>query len=130
MRTALGLALLLALPLASYAQGTGADEVTRQVLPGNVGPYMGAAPHERYHYGNIQPLYLGGWNSRSFYDAEYLDRLDRQEKFGHRWPSAKYGSEFQVNRINNEYLQKSEQLDRPSRVRVGIGGFFGRGRIR
>lgn len=124
----LSFAALLSLPLASYAQGSGSDEVTRQVLPGNIGPYYGASYFERYHYGNIQPLYLN-WNSRSFYDMEYLDRLERQEKFGHRWPSAKYGSEFQVNRINQEYLQKSERLDNP-RVRASVGGgiFFGRWR--
>lgn len=123
----LSVAFFLAMPLASYAQGTGADEVTRQVLRGNVGPYYGASYYERYHYGNIQPLNLT-WNSRFFYDAEYQDRLDRQEKFGHRWPSAKYGSDFQVNRINQEYLQRSEQLEKPRRWTIGTGAFWGRAR--
>lgn len=121
----LSVTIFLAMPLAGYAQSTGVDEVTRQALRGNVGPYEGASYFERYHYGNIQPL--GMWNSRSFYDLEYLDRLDRQEKFGHRWPSAKYGSEFQVNRINNEYEKRVEQQERTrSRFSFGTGAFFGR----
>lgn len=127
LRYSLAISLLCVgvMPLALHAQGIGSDEVTRQVLPGNIGPYQGASYHERYHYGNIQPL--GIWNSRSFYDLEYLDRLDRQEKFGHRWPSAKYGSDFQVERINREYMQRMDQLDRP-RIRASVGGgwFFGR----
>jgi hypothetical protein len=124
------LAFVLALPLASYAQGTGPDEITRQAYRGNVGPWEGASYHERYHYGAVQPLY-GIWNSRNFYDLEYLDRLDRLEKFGHRWPSAKYGSEFQYGRIENEYQKRNEQLDHP-RVRASVGGgfLFGRSRWR
>lgn len=121
--------ILVALPTLSQAQGIGSDEVTRQVLRGNVGPYQGASYHERYHYGSIQPIY-GVWNSRSFYDLEYLDRIDRQEKFGHRWPSAKYGSDFQVERINREYMQRTEQIENP-RIRANVGvGFFGRLRNR
>lgn len=123
--TLLSIALLLAWPLASFAQGTGADEVTRQVLRGNVGPYYGASYYERYHYGNIQPLNIT-WDRKFFYDAEYQDRLDRQAMFGHRWPSAKYGSDFQVNRINQEYLQKTEQIEKPSRFSIGFGSFWGR----
>lgn len=125
--TLLSVAFLLAVPLASYAQGIGSDEITRQANRGNVGPYEGASYYERYHYGNIQPLYLN-WNSRQFYEMEYLDRLDRQEKFGSRWPSAKYGSEFQVERINREFTQRMEKLDTPSNVTVSVGGggFFSR----
>ncbi|HMO34708.1 MAG TPA: hypothetical protein PKA06_01570 [Gemmatales bacterium] len=124
------LAGLLLVPAISFAQGSGPDEVSRQVLPGNVGPYMNASPHERYHYGNIQPLYLN-FGASSFYDLEYLDRLDRQEKFGHRWPSARLGSEFQVNRINNEYLERTERLERTrGRIFVGGGLWFGRSRWR
>lgn len=119
------LIFFLALPLASFAQSTGVDEITRQALPGNVGPYQGASYFERYHYGNIQPL--GLWNSKSFYDLEYLDRLDRQEKFGHKWPSAKYGSDFQVERINREYVKRVEDQDRArGRVSASAGFFFGR----
>jgi len=130
MRHAIIVSALLLTPVLSYAQGSGPDEVTRQVLPGNVGPYMGASPHERYHYGNIQPLYLN-FDSRTFYDLEYLDRLDRQEKFGHKWPSAKYGSEFQVNRINKEYIERSDRLENSrGRVFFGGGAFFGRSRWR
>lgn len=126
-RTFFTLMFLLALPAIGFAQGTGVDEVTRQVLPGNVGPYEGASYHNRYHYGNIQPL--GIWNSRSFYDLEYLDRLDRQEKFGHRWPSAKYGSDFQVERINREYVKRVEDQNRSrGRFSFGAGAFFGRAR--
>jgi len=128
--TLLSVAFLLALPLASYAQGIGSDEITRQANRGNVGPYEGASYYERYHYGNIQPLYLS-WNSRQFYEMEYLDRLDRQEKFGSRWPSAKYGSEFQVERINRDYMQRMDQLDHPkAQISVGGGGFFSRLRNR
>lgn len=123
--TVIAVSLFLALPLAGYGQSTGVDEVTRQALRGNVGPYEGASYFERYHYGNIQPL--GIWNSRSFYDLEYLDRLDRQEKFGHRWPSAKYGSEFQVERINREYIKRMDDLDKSrNRFSFGSGVFFGR----
>lgn len=128
--TLLSVAFLLALPLAGYAQGIGSDEITRQANRGNVGPYEGASYYERYHYGNIQPLYLN-WNSRQFYEQEYLDRLDRQEKFGSRWPSAKYGSDFQIDRINREFNQRMEKLDTPSNVTVSVGGgFFSRFRGR
>ncbi len=128
--TLLSVAFLLAIPLASYAQGIGSDEITRQANRGNVGPYEGASYYERYHYGNIQPLYAF-WNSRQFYDMEYLDRLDRQEKFGSRWPSAKYGSEFQVERINRDFTRRMDQLDNPkAQVTVSGGGFFSRFRNR
>jgi hypothetical protein len=123
--TLIAVTLFLALPLAGHAQSTGVDEITRQALRGNVGPYEGASYFERYHYGNIQPL--GIWSSRSFYDLEYLDRLDRQEKFGSRWPSAKYGSEFQVERINREYIKRMDDLDKSrSRFSFSTGAFFGR----
>jgi hypothetical protein len=123
--------LLLLTPALTLAQGTGPDEITRQVLPGNVGPYQGASSHERYHYGSIQPfpMFMNARSAHSFYDLEYLDRLDRQEKFGHRWPSAKYGSEFQVNRINREYVDRSERIERSrGRFLFSGGAFFGRWR--
>lgn len=125
----LSVTFLLAMPLAASAQGIGSDEITRQANRGNVGPYEGASYYERYHYGNIQPLYAF-WNSRQFYDMEYLDRLDRQEKFGSRWPSAKYGSEFQVERINREYLQRIQKNDHSNLSFSAGGGYFSRWRSR
>lgn len=130
MRSATIVGLLLLTPLFANAQGSGPDEVSRQVIPGTLNPYMGASPFERYNYGNIQPLYLN-FNARSFSDLEYLDRMDRQEKFGHKWPSAKYGSEFQQNRINNEYIERTERLENnKGRFSFSGGAFFGRSRWR
>jgi len=126
IRTMLGLVWLLYCPLPTFAQGTGVDELQRQLGPAVTTPYLGANLMERYNYHPYTPLYLN-WNSRQFYTQEYLDRMDRLEKFGDRWPSAKYGTEFQVNRIQNAYAQRMEIVDGP-RPRVWFGGgvLFGR----
>jgi hypothetical protein len=58
----------------------------------------------------------------------YQDRMDRLEKFGDRWPSAKYGTEFQVNRIQNEYAKDIGVYEAPRRGWFSGGGLFGRWR--
>lgn len=120
----LGLAWFLGLPALGFGQSSAPDELHRQLSPGVTAPYGGANFMERYNYHPYQPLYLN-WDSSRFYSLEYLDRLDRLEKFGHRWPSAKFGTEFQVNRVDQEYARRVEQVESP-RVDARGGFFFGR----
>jgi hypothetical protein len=121
----LGLVVVLATTQVSFAQTNGPDELQRQVNPGVVAPYLGANLMERYNYHPYIPLYLN-FDSQRFYYLEYQDRLERAAMFGHRWPSAKFGPEFQFQRIDNEYNRQVEVLERPHRFRTGGGLFFGR----
>jgi hypothetical protein len=121
--------LVLSFPGIAPAQGLGPDELTRQVNPGVVPPYEGAGQVERYSYNRYMvPLYFH-WDAQRFYDLEYQDRLERQAKFGWRWPSAKQGSDFQVQRIQSDYERRAESLESMRNRRgwyVGGGAVFGR----
>jgi hypothetical protein len=120
----LGLAWIVCGPQAGFGQ----DELHRQLGPGVVAPYYGANLMERYNYYPYAPLYLN-WDSQRFHSLVYMDRMDRLEKFGDRWPSAKYGTEFQVNRIQNEYAKDTGVYeDRPRRGWFSGGVLFGRWR--
>ncbi len=129
--TMLAALVVLSLPSMSNAQGLGPDELTRQVNPGIVAPYLGAGHVERYNYNQYMvPMYFY-WDSQRFYDLEYEDRLDRWAKFGHRWPSAKRGSDFQLQRIQKEQERRAQVIDESSSRRgrwFGGGVFFGKSR--
>jgi len=128
--TMLFLVSLFIWPQPCQAQGgLGPDELSRQVNRGVVPPYEGAGQVERYNHNlYMVPLYLN-FDSQRFYHQEYQDRLDRLAKFGDRWPSAKYGSDFQLQRVENEYDRQAQSIDEKKSHRhwtFGSGAFFGR----
>ncbi len=63
-------------------------EYDNQLQPGAVVPYNGAPYSERYNYYAGPAFYLGTGN---YYDhivyMDYLDRLDRAQRFGYRIPA-------------------------------------------
>ena len=63
----------------------GWGEYDRQLQPGAVTPYDGAPFSERYGYYAGPMLYLGTGYDHFVY-MDYLDRLERAEKFGYRIP--------------------------------------------
>lgn len=97
-----GLIFLAAEPC--QAQSFMSQELLRQLSPGASFPHEGETLTQRYGY-NIGAPFYPGFNTSRFSYLEYLDRLDRQEKFGHLWPSRKYGSDYQVEMIQREYWQ-------------------------
>jgi hypothetical protein len=92
------LACWLGLPGDSRAQGLGIrwSEYDRQLAPGASVPYDGAPYSERYGFYAGPAFYFGigvGWgypNTRcvasEFDYIEYIDRVERAEKFGYRIP--------------------------------------------
>jgi hypothetical protein len=96
------LALLCILPLPCHAQGFGGGELERSLRPGPYTPYDGAGFSHRYNY-EFGPIFYPGYNSSRWAYLEYLDRLERLEHFGHRWPSSRFGRQYQIQRIENEY---------------------------
>jgi len=91
-RAAAALAALLCLAgTASVSRAQffiGWGEYDRQLQPGAVIPYDAAPFSERYNYYAGPAFYLGGGN---YYDnfvyMDYLDRLDRAQRFGYRRPA-------------------------------------------
>jgi hypothetical protein len=69
------------------AQGFGSIEYLRNLGPGAVVPWEGAPLSERYGY--LRPsdgaIYLN-WPAGKFDYLEYIDRVERAEKFGYRIP--------------------------------------------
>jgi len=127
----LGLAMIVIWPQQSQAQGIGPDELSRQVNPGVVPPYEGAGQVERYNHNlYMVPMYLN-FDAQRFYSAEYQDRLDRWAKFGDRWPSAKNGPEFQLQRIQHDYDRQAQKIEeQKTRHRWFFGGGATFGRVR
>lgn len=65
----------------------GWGEYDRQLQPGAVIPYDGAPFSERYGFYAGPSFYYGSGNYyNNFLYMDYLDRLDRAEKFGYRRP--------------------------------------------
>lgn len=129
MRTVLALVVLSLFTSYSTAQDAFNDEAQRAIRPGPYIPYGGANPVDRYRQNMYaSPIWFGGYDSSEFATQRMLDRLDRQEKFGHMWKSAEKGSEFQVQRILNDYNQSQEAAQAPRRVTFSFGTFFGRTR--
>ncbi len=100
-----GLGLVLALPCFCLAQGFSSEELERGVRPGASVPYDGAPFSQRYN--DFGPIFYHGFDANSFAYLEYLDRLDRQRKFGYLWPSSKCGSDYQVEQIDRDYWTNS-----------------------
>lgn len=70
--------------------GFGGGEAERALRPGVYVPYEGAPFSHRYFYETGSMLYYG-FNTRNFSYLEYLDRVDRAEKFGYRIPPDPFG---------------------------------------
>lgn len=70
--------------------GIGGGEAERALRPGVYVPYDGAPFSHRYAYEPGSFLYYG-FNARNFNYLEYLDRVDRAEKFGYRLPPDPFG---------------------------------------
>lgn len=82
----LAFALWLDLTPHAQAQGFLGRETIRQLQPGVPITHDGMSYAQRYHYGaGIQTFFPYCDYGRYRY-IEYLDRLDRSEKFGHRLP--------------------------------------------
>jgi hypothetical protein len=77
---------LLALPRAGHAQAFGGGEYERALRPGAYVPYDGASFSHRYNYEYGPVLYLNQ-GPRTLYYLDYLDRVDRAERFGYRMPN-------------------------------------------
>jgi hypothetical protein len=72
-------------PAAAGAQTLWNGEMERGMRPGVYVPYDGAPLSQRYAYQTGGFLYFGG-SARQLYLMDYLDRLDRAERFGYRPP--------------------------------------------
>jgi hypothetical protein len=81
---ALCLALCLARPVGAQAFGGG--ELERALRPGAYVPYDGAPFSHRYNYDVGPVLYFNG-DAQRLWTLEYLDRVDRAERFGYRMPT-------------------------------------------
>lgn len=76
-------AVLLALVCARAAHAQGANhDIGRSFRPGPYIPYDGAPFSHRYNQPSIPYLYLNN-TPQEMAVLDYLDRLDRAEKFGH-----------------------------------------------
>ncbi len=82
---AASLAFAAAWPAAAGAQVFSSVEIERGLRPGVYVPYEGAPLTQRYAYQTPAFLYSGG-SPRELYMLDYLDRLDRAERFGYRPP--------------------------------------------
>ncbi len=83
--------LLLGYAQQSQAQAFVSREIERQLQPGSSIPFGGANYAEWYHYGAGVNYFYPGYRRGQFQYLEYLDRLDRAEKFGYRRPSLPRG---------------------------------------
>jgi hypothetical protein len=81
---ALGLWLVVVGPCR--AQSIGGGEFERAMRPGPYVPYEGEPFSHRYGYDQGPVFYLNGDAGRMYY-LEYLDRLDRAERFGYPPPA-------------------------------------------
>lgn len=84
------LSLLLMWLNSCHAQGFANGELERSLRPGVLFPYDGAGYSHRYNY-DIGSVFYLNYDASRFAYLEYLDRLERQEQFGHRWPSSRFG---------------------------------------
>jgi hypothetical protein len=78
------------LPATAGAQVFSNAEIERGLRPGVYVPYDGAPLSQRYAYQTGGFLYFGG-SARQLYLMDYLDRLDRAERFGYRAPPDPFG---------------------------------------
>jgi hypothetical protein len=143
MRTILAGLFLAAAASPAHAQMIWGGEYERAMRPGAYVPYDGAPYMQRYNfdYGpGIYPFGFGGSASRLWY-MEYLDRVDRAEKFGYAMPHEPYFAahphaaqphavgETVVVPESAQTLPAQTVIEEP-RVRFGFGILFGRWRTR
>jgi hypothetical protein len=95
--------LHLALPASACAQYGGLDQ-EQALRPGVYVPFDGAGFSHRYNY-EIGGMYYFNYDYRQTYKLDYLDRIDRWERAGHTWPSAKKGPAYQLQHIEDEYYR-------------------------
>jgi hypothetical protein len=101
------LAGVLALPAPVRADhiGIGGGEEERSLRPGAQTPYDGMGRMYRINY-DFRPAFYFHYDAHRLAYQDYLDRLDRQQSFGHGWHSSKQGPCFQIMRIEQEYWGK------------------------
>jgi hypothetical protein len=87
---------------AGWPIGVSSAELERYYRPGAYVPYDGAGLMQRYNFDQGGAIFFG-YDGRRLAYFDYLDRLERQQHFGHLWPSRKRGCVYQIQRIENEY---------------------------
>jgi hypothetical protein len=78
--------LWAALAAPAGAQVITSEPIDRGLRIGTYGPYEGVPYTQRYGYKTGAMFYLGG-DARQLYSLDYLDRLDRAERFGYAPPA-------------------------------------------
>ena len=133
MRTILGILCFLCAVSSAHAQVfISGGEFERQLRPGYNAPHDGQPFSHRYGYStDMSSFYLGHQGWRLGY-LEYLDRVDRAEKFGYCPPyDCRY--EFPAAGPVVEHVERvmpAATVSEPppaTKVRAGVGfGFFRR----
>jgi hypothetical protein len=114
----LGLAGWAALTSSGRGQGFGGGDYERGLRPGVLTPYDGINSRQRYSFDtgtSVFYLNMSSQYKRDLLYQDYLDKLDRAQKFGYRPPQDPYfsGAADRVSR-------------RPGPFGFGLGfGFFG-----
>jgi hypothetical protein len=92
MKTTTGLAACAAVlcwwglaPRCADAQVFSSGEIERGLRPGPRVPWDGAGFSHRYNY-RTEAIFFFNGSSRQLHTLDYLDRLDRAERFGYRLP--------------------------------------------
>jgi hypothetical protein len=130
MRTFLASLCLLGAAGLAQAQSISGGDFSRYLRPGYNFPSDGEPFSHRYGYDTgMSYFYLNG-NGRNLWYLEYLDRVDRAEKFGYRVP---YDPHFEGHPVVIEHAAPAapaETVVEPAPVshrRVGVGwGLFRR----
>jgi hypothetical protein len=89
-QAACALALLLSSMPSSDAQIFWGSDYERSIRPGYNTPHDGMPYTQRYSYDPGPFIFYPGLDARNLMYVEYLDRLDRAEKFGYRKPKAPF----------------------------------------
>jgi hypothetical protein len=87
--TVLGLVSWVALTGSIDALGWGGGEYERALRPGAYVPFDGASYSQRYAY-ETGSFFYPTMNPNQLIYLEYLDRLDRAQKFGYQLPRDPY----------------------------------------
>jgi hypothetical protein len=96
-RAAALLTAWLALPVAASAQVITNGEIERGLRPGPRMPYDGSPQTLRYNYDLGGAFFYLGGSGRQLSYLEYLDRVDRAERFGYRMPPNPYRQRIVVH---------------------------------
>ena len=83
----LGIGFAWAFPQMSHAQVIWGGAAERGLRPGVNIPHDGAPYSHRYNYSTDMSYFMFGGNAQQLHMLDYLDRLDRAEKFGYRIPA-------------------------------------------